>query len=264
MSFQPATRPSTLAGAMEDKGGLMPYIAASTLRTVAKNPDLLTRLSLVQDTGWKAYKPLYDDADRRNDSTPASDGTNIHMVVQALHQGINVDRVPEPARSDGRAVYEFIYDHGFDILASEMFVVTQGLPELCAGTLDVLLRHRKSGRTVVGDVKSVGALTGDTRYKAMSWAIQTGVYAHGLPYTADSPPARDRWGRPLIDLSLVGEWDGFAIDTAVSLVIQVERGSAKIEPAWIDIDEGWRYAELACKVRAARKGVGESPKPVWA
>jgi len=264
VSTQPATRPSTLAGAMEDKSGLMPYIAASTLRTVAKNDDLMTRLALVKDTGWKAFRPLYDEAEKRNDATAASDGTNIHMVVEALHGGVNISRIPEPARSDGKAVYDFIHNNGFEILASEMFVVTQGLPELCAGTMDLLLRHVVSDTVIVGDTKSVAEITNE-RYKVMSWAIQTGVYAHGLPYLSNEP-SRDRWGRPMVDLDRVGEWSHFDINQDWALIIQVERGTAKIEPVWIDINEGWKYAQLACAVRAARKsGVAvSSSRPAWA
>jgi hypothetical protein len=63
------TRPSTLSGALDDKGGLIPYAAATAFKTVATNPDLLTRLALLGQTDethhWKAYKPLYDEADKR-------------------------------------------------------------------------------------------------------------------------------------------------------------------------------------------------------
>lgn len=267
MTLIACTRPSTLAGAMEDKGGLMPYVAASTLKTVSEHPDLMTRLQLTKGDSWRDFKPLYEEADTRGGGREASAGTNIHMVVKALADEATFDLsvIPEPTRSDGQAVYDAIHERGFTIVASEVFLVTidPRLPEACAGTADLILRA-EDGTHFIGDTKSVGA-HGDTKYAGMKWGIQTGVYAHGKPYP--HPYARDQWGRPKIDPAKVGEW-GFEIDTTRAAVFAVERGAADVRVHWLDLDLGYRLAAAACHVRAARKRgfdvvLGESEAPEW-
>ena len=74
------------------------------------------------------------------------------MVVDALANGYDVSAIPEPARSDGMAVFEAIKSMGLTIVSTEMFLVTihDDLPEPCAGTTDLILRSR-SGRYFIGD-----------------------------------------------------------------------------------------------------------------
>jgi len=245
-----ATRPSTVANALDDKSGLMPYVASSTLRTIAAHPDLMTRLSLVRGEGWKDYRPLYDEAEARGGKREASDGTNIHMVVEALHHGMNVNAVPEPARSDGQAVFDAIAALGYRIVEAELFVVTQGLPELCAGTLDLLLADQH-GRLLIGDTKSVNAIE-DGRYAGIRWAIQTAIYNHGKPYAGPLPPDRDRWGRPKVYPDRVTDWPG-RLDSSRALILQVERGKRNVVPSMVDTRQGWDLARAACEVRKIRK-----------
>jgi hypothetical protein len=251
MTTVAATRPSTLASVLDDKNGLMPYVAATTLRTVAQHPDLMARLALIHGDDWKAYRPLYEEAEQRGGGREASAGTNVHMVVQAHHAGADVSAVPEPARSDGLAVIDAIDAMGFDIVGCEEFVVTEGLPELCAGTTDLLLQHRRTGQVVVGDTKSVGDITGsEARFKGVAWATQGAIYNHGRPHPG--PSGRDRWGRPLLDPEQAGTWP-WEVRTDVAVILMVARGAARVEPMWVDTELGWRLATLSCYVRAARK-----------
>lgn len=259
------TRPSTLAGALEDKSGLMPYVASSALKTIAQNPDLMTRLSLTRGESWRDFKPLYEEADKRGGGREASDGTNIHMVVEALANGYDVSMIPEPARSDGQAVFDYITSLGFRIMSTETFVVTidPALPEPCAGTTDLILQA-PSGRLFIGDTKSAGAHD-DGKFGALKWSIQEAIYARGKPYAGHV--GRDRWGRPTIDTEHIREW-ARPIETSHGLVLQVERGSASVRPFWLDLDAGWDMARAACDIRARRK-VGQSGAlivgaPAWA
>jgi len=239
-----------MANTLDDKSGLIPYSAAQALRTVAAHPDLLTRLTLTRDDGWRSFSPLVAEAENRGGGREASDGTNIHLVMEALHHGMKVDTVPEPARSDGRAVFSAVRDMGFTIIGTEVFVVATGLPEPCAGTLDMLLRA-PDGSYIIGDTKSVATHDGG-KYSGVKWAIQTAIYNHGLPY--DGKVGRDRWNRPQVNMEEVRPWrNGIEVRTDEALVLQVERGSATVEPYWVDTKLGWELADLACKIRAIRK-----------
>lgn len=253
MSTVVCTRPSTLSGALDDKGGLIPYAASTALKTIATNKDLLTRLTLLGKTDesdhWRAYKPLYDEADKRGGGREASDGTNIHSVVQALAMGADVDGIPEPTRSDGLAVWAKIQELGLKIVASEQFVYCPGLPEPCAGTLD-LAAEAPEGDHVVLDVKSVGEAK-DAKFSAMKWAMQTGIYALGKPY--NGPQKRDQWGRPIIDTQYVEEWPFGSLSQKRAIILQVVRGKADVEAIEVNLDYGRAWARLGCMVRAERK-----------
>lgn len=257
-SLVACTRPSTLSGALDDKGGLIPYSAATTLKTVATNQDLLTRLTLLgktDETGnWKAFKPIYDEADQRGGGREASEGTNIHAVVQALAMGADVSTIPEPTRSDGIAVWRELAQMGIEIIASEQFVYCGGLPEHCAGTLD-LLGKTPSGKIVVIDVKSVSEAK-DAKWSAMKWATQTAIYALGKPYPHTY--RRDQWQRPIVDLSRVEEWDFDHIDQDSAIIMQVVRGGAAVTPIPVNLNYGREWARLACRVRAERKRAAEA------
>jgi hypothetical protein len=190
MSLLTCTRPSTIAGVLDDKSGLMPYVASSALMTIAANPDLMTRLALTRGSSWRDYKPLYLEADKRGGGREASDGTNIHMVVEALANGYDVSGIPEPTRSDGQAVFDAIAGMGFTIVSTELFLVTMedDLPEPCAGTTDLILRT-PDGHLFIGDTKSAGAHD-DGKFGAMKWAIQTGIYSRGKPHVGAAGGAR--------------------------------------------------------------------------
>lgn len=251
MTLITCTRPSTIANALDEKGpGLQAYIGASLLKTVAENRDLMTRLSLTRGDTWKDFRPLYVEADKRRPSVEASDGTNVHMVVEALVQGVDISAIPEPTRSDGQAVFDAIHQLGFRVAGAEVFVVTlDGLLEPCAGTTDLILRA-PDGTLFIADTKSTGAHD-DGKYGALKWAVQTAIYAHGRPYT--DPVQRDQWGRPKVDPAKVRQWGPGELNLERALILQVERGSATVRPFWIDIEEGWRMAKAACELRAIRK-----------
>lgn len=254
MTLITCTRPSTLANALDDKSGLMPYVAATTLKTIRDNPDLATRLSLTKGDSWRDFKPLYEEAERRGGGREASDGTNIHMVVEAIHSGTDVSAIPAEVRRDGEAVVRTIEDLGMRIGLTEQFLVTDDpdLPETCAGTTDLVLQAR-DGSFLIGDTKSVGSHT-DGRYGAVKWGIQTATYAHGRPYVGTV--TRDRWGRPQINTDDIRDWSFGALRTDVAVVFEVERGSGTVKVHWIDVAAGWALAQLACEVRAARKAPG--------
>lgn len=246
------TRPSTLAGAFEDGRGLFPYIASTTLRTIAENDDLMTRLSLINGEDWRAFKPLYEEAERRGGKREASDGTNIHAVVQALAAGYDVSRVPDPARSDGLAIWNYIRSRGWRVVASERFVANlTALPEPIAGTLDLMVEADGAPRPFVVDAKSVSNPS-DGKYSALKWSIQTGCYALGDPVEIEGEPPRDRWGRPLVSPDQIGHWP-FEVETSYALILEVHRGHAAVQPHWVDLERGIQYAAMACAVRKLKK-----------
>ena len=201
-----ATRASTLAKALDDSAGLMPYYAATTLQAIVSSPTLRTALGLVEFDGvedWRPFKPLVAQAQAQRGKPEADAGTNIHAVVQAIHEGREVF-VADEVRRDAQAALAALEARGLVLEGSEEFVVAQGLGELVAGTRDARARlvAAPDAPQVVVDFKSTSAL-GAARYRQVGWAIQVACYAHGVPYLPGEPD-RDRWGRPLVDLDSLG------------------------------------------------------------
>lgn len=257
MSTRYATRASTLAKALDDGSGLMDYYAATTLQAVAASPTLLARVGLVEFDGvldWRPFKPLAQEAQRQRGKPEAEAGTNIHAVVEALHAGREV-MVPDDVMADAQAVLGALRSLGRRPVATEQFVFTPGLLEPVAGTRDMLVARDGGGMSQVVDIKTTSTL-GNARFRAVSWAIQLAVYANGVVYPKPSDGERDRWGRPPIDgavLARAAAQSSPPVDTSTGLVVEVERGTARVQVHQLDLGAGWVLADLACRVRAARK-----------
>lgn len=261
MPLLSATRPSTVARAMEDQSGLFPYVASTTLKTIHDNRDLYSRLAIINGD-WRAYKELFEECERRGGKREASAGTNVHLALNALANGHSIELVPDEVRNDALGIWDFLKQKHWRIRVSEMFVVTEGLKEVCAGTFDLML-EAPSGALMIADIKTVNESDGG-KYRAMGWAIQMAIYARGKPYL--DKYERDQWGRPRIDLTRVRNWVT-APKVDYGVVIQCVRGKGRngISAIWVDLNEGWLNAHRCMDIREARK-VGASlaqVEPQW-
>ena len=252
MTTTAATRVSTLAKVLDDASGLHAFMAATTLESIVAHRDLLDRLPLTTGGDWRAFKPLHEEAQARRGKPEAGAGTNIHRVAEMLANGEDASLVEPGLLRDAQAVMAALERHGLEPVRTEEFVVTLGLPEVVAGTRDLLVRHRDTGLHYVADIKSTSRL-GASAYRAVSWAVQLACYAHGEVYGPQGDEVtRDRWGRPLVDLDLLS---GNMVEASHSrgYVVEVERGAARTQVHAVNLRSGWAWADLACQVRAARK-----------
>jgi hypothetical protein len=243
-----ATRPSTLATTLDDKGGLFPYMTATTLQQIASNRVLSDRFAMTDASDWRNYKTLYEDAQRHRGSPEADHGSLIHSAVEMLVTGADLTNVPEKLLDDARAVVSALAASGLTPVESEQHVVTAGLPEFTAGTLDMLVGG--GGDLYVADVKSVKEL-GSLRFKSLSWAIQLAIYARGFRYTGKGF-GRDRWGRPYVDPARI-DTKPTGIHPSRGFVVEVVRDGAMAVVHELDLDIGWEAAEFACRLRELRR-----------
>jgi hypothetical protein len=172
----PYTRPSTLAKAPDDTGGLVNWAAEMTLKGLVARPDLY-HLASTSEADIKAIARSARDA--AGSDTAANMGTVLHDLTEKFDNGdITLAQVPDDLRPYIEA-YAAATAH-LTPLDSEVFVVNDELE--CAGSLDRLYRL-PDGSVVVGDVK-----TGKwaASYGQGAVTIQCAVYSHAKRYDPET------------------------------------------------------------------------------
>jgi hypothetical protein len=117
----------------------------------------------------------------------------------------------------------FVFSERFDVAGSldRLFLTADGVP-------------------VIGDLKTSKDTSG-ARYNALAWAIQVAAYATGRPYCAE---------RGLLD------WADLDLPTPSlerGIILNVIRGAGACSRFTVDIAAGLHAADLAVRVRNARK-----------
>lgn len=237
------TRVSTLAETLDDKGGLLDWSAANAAVGVVRDASLYAQLahlvSAYRDpwadpVGKKQLKPLVARAQQVAGSDEAAGmGTAFHGLTEIIDQGGRPEFVPPPM-IPWLAEYETVMAD-WEVLDTEVFVVNDLLQT--AGSLDRLMRHRKTGRVVVGDVK-----TGKSEPEyPLKTTVQVAIYAHGERYDQETGTRA----------ALHEEID---LDHGLLIHAPIRGGGLpRVTPYPLDLARGWEFAQLAIQVRAARK-----------
>lgn len=230
------TRASTLAKTLDDMNGLMAWKARKTAEGLLRRPDLMTRAAGAiangdPDTDWPTKRELNavvkEATEAAGASSGASSGTGFHGLTEAIDRGIEPLFVPDsdrPRLDDYRRAV-----HGYKALDIELFVVNDELR--VAGTFDRLFLCPDS-RVRVADLKS-GKSEADY---PLATAIQIAVYANSHRYDPDTGERS-----PL----------HHALDLTTGLLIHLPpKGGCTVVP--LDLELGWRAAQLAAQVRDIR------------
>jgi hypothetical protein len=149
--------------------------------------------------------------------------------------------VPQKIAADVRAFYAALEQHDLEIVDTEFFVVNDLLQS--AGTVDHLVRHRRTGVLYILDKK-----TGDLHPISMS--CQLAIYNGAERYdskTGERSPIADPWT---------------ALDMTRAIVAQAPHGEGKCELWNVDVVAGRQLARLAQTIREWRKNE-ESLMSLW-
>ncbi|MEV6432885.1 PD-(D/E)XK nuclease family protein [Nocardia sp. NPDC051463] len=238
----PYTRVSTLAGALDDKGGLLDWSAANAAIGIVRDASLyaqVAHLASAHRDPWnvpeakKQLKPLVARAQQAAGSDEGSGmGTAFHGLSELIDQGHEPEFVPPPMipwLAEYRAVMA-----PWEVLDTEPFVVCDELQT--AGSLDRLMRHRDTGRVVVGDVKT-GKSEPDYPLKT---TVQVAIYAHGERY--DQETGKREPLHPDIDL-----------EHGLLIHVPIRTGVPRAVLYPLDLARGWELAKLSVQVREARR-----------
>jgi len=250
VNAEPYTRISTLAGALDEKSGLIDWTAARAVIGLVKD-DLEARrrgqdgaifagvANLMSNhadpwavpEGKKPLKELVEKAKTRGGSEDAADlGTAFHGLTEVIDRGGEPAYVPRQLGPWLDAYRETM--SRFESVLVEPFVVNDELR--VAGSPDRYLRDVETGLVVCADIKS-GLNEPDFPMKV---TIQVAIGANAVRYDQATG-------------------DRFPIDCShdVGLLIHapIKAQNPRVDLYRLDLRVGWRLAKLSHQVRTERK-----------
>jgi len=159
----------------------------------------------------------------------ANQGTVFHDLTQLIDEG-KAPQIPPALAAWAAAYVEAMAE--WETLYAEPFLVCDQIQ--CAGSADRILRHHTTGQIVVGDIKTG---THEPNYP-LKVSIQVAIYAHSVLYNQATGE------RTPIEMS---HTEGLLIH------VPIRDGAPRCDLYPLDLELGWKYAQLAAEVRAARK-----------
>ena len=225
----PHTRATTIAGAIDDKSGLMLWKQRLTALGLTQRRDLLTAIAAADPDDKKTINRLVEEAAEAAGSTAAATtGTALHAFTERIDTGQPVGNVPEEYRADLDAYQAAAAEAGWTVHGVEKFLV---LPAYrIAGTADRVIEL--DGERYIADVK-----TGSSVAFPHSFAAQLAIYSRSLPWDHD--------------LEATIPWDA-PPNQERGLIIHIPAGQGRCDLHWIDLDAGWWAVKLAMQVREWR------------
>lgn len=153
-----------------------PYTSVTTILNIISKPALSywsgkqVYLAMIQDPTLDEKTAL--SAPNTKSGEARTRGTAVHSIVESYkHTKEYIDTVPEKYRGYVQAFYKWIEDNDIEILEHERTVFSEKYQ--FAGTLDLLIKIKKSNRVLVIDVK-----TGKDIYPEAF--LQLSAYKQGL------------------------------------------------------------------------------------
>lgn len=225
------TRATTIARVLADEYNLSLWAQRMVAKGMAIRPDLVAGAAAADIEADKGtLNSIAEQAkEQAGSKSGANLGTALHAFTERLDRGETLKSLsaPAPLNKDISAYRKLISAAGLQIVPEfiERIVV---VPELgVAGTIDRLAGNR------VFDLKTAKSVD----YSWMEIAIQLAIYAH----------ASHAWN------PATGAYDPMpAVDRAVGLVLHLPVGKASPQLYYVNLTEGWRLAQIASDVKAAR------------
>lgn len=245
------TRTTTFVDAIDDKTTLSDWKIRNTVLGMAGKQTLISDALAVEDPESKEGKQTltriankaqeFVDADMG-----AKEGDALHLLTEDYHVKGDPGFVPPHLEPAFDAYVEIMED--FEVVMCEVFVAIDEFG--VAGTLDRLMICKKTGKLVIGDLKS-----GRVDYGLPKMGRQIAGYSRGRIY---NPKTFQR--TPL-------QWDGQDVDLDLGYIIHVpikEKAGTHAQMIPMDLNVGWGEWPLCQQIREARKRkiVGEPTRVV--
>lgn len=227
------TRATTFAATIEDRFNLEKWFKRMTALGLVARPDLLAQIAAHHDDDKKKLDAFCEEAiEAAKGSTGANLGTALHRFAERVDQG-EAPIIPEPHDKDIAAYTAKLRESGVRVnpLLMEGVVVCRSLN--VAGRFDRIVEIDGFDLPMIADLK-----TGSIDFSMPTIATQLSIYAY-----ADElyDPATDTCS-PMVE-----------VDTKRALVIHLPAGQARCELHLVDIEQGWKAAQLCKQVRGWRQ-----------
>lgn len=236
VNAEPYTRISTLAGALDDKSGLVDWAAAMAMIGTVKSKSIyaqVAHLASAHDSPWYtpvAKKPLKELVQKAKELGGAEEaagiGTAFHGICEVIDNGGDPQFVPDDMRPWIEARQAALA--GFEPVHVEPFVVCDELK--AAGSPDRYLREKATGIIYAADDKTG---TDENKYPEKVMA-QVAIASRSVLYNQET-----------------GERTPIQCDQMRGLLIHtpIRLAEPQCHLYWLDLREGWDLAELAYTVR---------------
>lgn len=247
-------RPSDISGNLDTKENLSPYHQCQAVTGLMLDKALATQFkALVAEHGIFTWRNAKQEAKAllkaaRNaggEEYVSGMGSGFHRYAHLRDIGQEVDvNLTTAALEPWLDCYQEAMESRFEVLDDECFIVCDDLEDpdgpgdiKCAGNFDRLLRDKVTGEVVIGDIKT-GATDNEW---AMKPTIQIAIYAHGVRYEQETGR---RW--PI--------HEDISLTKGVLIHVPMAGGGdpcCDIYP--LDLEEGWRLAQLSMDITRSRK-----------
>jgi hypothetical protein len=236
---KPYTRASSAAKTIEDTFNLEKWARRNVVYGMAKDPSLVARVLAIggspHEWDQEAKSAVNAIADAASDVAQAQRsadiGTAVHLMVERLNRGEDVDGGPYQADLDAyRAAVEAM-GWVIDPRYVECRMVCDVLE--MAGTCDLIVGRTIDHRRYIADLKTGGTV----EYAVLGHAAQLAAYASGDIYNVDDDT------REVVE-GLIGD---------TGYIIHLPAGQGRCDIYELDLDAGLDAAHLANRVRNIRK-----------
>lgn len=257
---KPYRRPSTVAGALDDKSGLVDWKAANMLDGAAASSFLLEQWKLIDPSDRQGRRQLMDEFTRAaGGDVAAGFGSLMHAILeiddlarcglpphtdfdQALFDRVCADETVAAIRQTYPAEMQRV---GVEIIGEYIECVLVNEEDQLAGTTDRIVRV-PNGKARILDLKGVEG--SPYRTKFLGWQTQLAIYAgasHLLDVqTGAKSPLPDNFDR---------DW---------GYICTFDRVTAEVTLYEIDLRPGREMLDLAIKVEHARNSAINYAKKV--
>ncbi|MER6231724.1 hypothetical protein ABT169_21615 [Streptomyces sp. NPDC001616] len=259
-------RTTTFIDCIEDKSNLVDWGKRMVLVGAQKRPSLLDAVAEL-DPGNKADKKRLDAlAERAMDVSGANDkrekGTYLHDLSEYVDRGEQLPSHVSDQDIEDMAAY-LIETAPLTVHAVEQFVVCSELG--VGGTYDRTYGYEGlgplgepiSGR-FIGDLK-----TGSVEYGGLKMAMQLAIYSRAKKYdhTLFPAPIRDedekgfqKWKK--VEVSPEEAAKAYTVPEPVNqdwgIIVHLPSGEGVCKLYWVDLNIGWKAAQLALTIREMR------------
>lgn len=228
------TRCTTVAKTLDDTTNLAKWAERHVAKGLTLRDDLFALAQATPLAEKSLLNRLCQEAkDAAAGGARANIGTALHAFTEQVDRGDDVT-IPEPWDADVRAYRECLTEHGIEVDPDliEVIAVCEALSEPVAGTIDRIVRWGNGN--FIADLKTGS----DLHFQWRGISAQLAVYSRAA--SLYDPESDSHLPMPPVDQDR-------------GIVFHLPAGSGTCVPYLVDLNAGWRAAELAIQVRSWRK-----------